>query len=96
MSRINTDTKWKKYASNKQIGSKQYIYTGWPMLTFEWMSFKEKEVFLILDENHDCSKKAKQLTFFPGFVQCGWDFPDATGDDDCITIAMLLDFMGTY
>ncbi len=54
MARINTDTKWSKYASNKQIGSKQYIYAGWPMLTFEWMSFKEKEVFVILDKNHDC------------------------------------------
>jgi hypothetical protein len=55
MARINTDTKWSIYASNKQIGSKQYIYAGWPMLTFEWMSFKEKEVFVILDKNHDCS-----------------------------------------
>jgi hypothetical protein len=30
-----------------------------------------KEVFVILDENHDYSKKAKQLTFFPGFVKRG-------------------------
>jgi hypothetical protein len=35
------------------------------------MQFKEKEVFATLDKNHAVPKKAKQLTFFMGFVQCG-------------------------
>ncbi len=42
------------------------------------------------------SKKAKQLAFFRGLCNVVEIYPDAAGDDDGITIVMLLYFMSTY
>ncbi len=62
-----------------------------------WVSKKRKSSWL-LTKIMTIPKKTKQLTFSPGFVKCNVvsDFPDAAGDNDGITIAMLLYLMSTY